>query len=100
MINSLGEVDAARGNIAKIAEIWNSSPERKTIGTAVNLQGEIEFKDFGLSLGGKKVLENINFTVGTNSMVAVVGPAASGKTTLLKVIQGFIKLNKPLNNFQ
>ena len=26
-----------------------------------------------------------------NSIVAVVGPAASGKTTLLKVIQGFIK---------
>ena len=91
LINSLGEVDAARGNIAKIAEIWNSSPERKTIGTAVTLQGGIEFKDFGLSLGGKKVLENINFTVDTNSMVAVVGPAASGKTTLLKVIQGFIK---------
>ena len=42
LINSLGEVDAARGNIAKVAEIWNSSPERKTVGTAVNLQGEID----------------------------------------------------------
>ena len=91
LISSFGEMEGAKGSINKIAEIWNASPERKSIGTSVNVQGKVECKDLALTLGGKEILKNVSFSVPANSIVAVVGPAASGKTTLLKVIQGFIK---------
>ncbi len=91
LISSIGEIDGAKGSIRKISEIWNAAPERKSIGTSINVQGNVECKNLALSLGGKEILKNVSFSVPANSMVAVVGPAASGKTTLLKVIQGFIK---------
>ena len=90
LISSFGEMEGAKASINKIAEIWNASPERKSIGTSVNVQGQVE-QGFSSNLGGKEVLKNVSFSVPANSIVAVVGPAASGKTTLLKVIQGFIK---------
>ena len=90
LISSFGEMEE-QSECRKIAEIWNASPERKSIGTSVNVQGKVECKDLALTLGGKVVLKNVSFSVPANSIVAVVGPAASGKTTLLKVIQGFIK---------
>ena len=91
LISSFGEMEGAKASVGKIAEIWNASPERKSIGTSVNVQGKVECKDLALTLGGKEVLKNVSFSVPANSIVAVVGPAASGKTTLLKIIQGFIK---------
>ena len=42
-------------------------------------------------MGGKEILKRINFEIIQSTLVAVVGPAASGKTTLFKVLQGFIQ---------
>ena len=41
LISSFGEMEGAKG-VKKIAEIWNASPERKSIGTSVNVQGKVE----------------------------------------------------------
>lgn len=42
---------------------------------------------------GKNILENINFTVKTGEVLAILGPNGVGKTTLLKCIIGYLKWN-------
>jgi len=49
-------------------------------------QPHIEFRNVSAHYGRKEVLRDINFTVPRNSVLGVIGPANSGKTTLLKII--------------
>ncbi|OUV99531.1 MAG: hypothetical protein CBD16_08045 [Betaproteobacteria bacterium TMED156] len=91
LITSLGEIDNAKLAISKISEIWNSTPERKSIGISVLLKGGYSFKDVELSLGGNKILKGVNFDIKAGSNLGLVGTAAAGKTTLLRVLQGFIR---------
>jgi phosphate transport system ATP-binding protein len=53
-----------------------SSPWRK----------KIEISDLRVSYGGKEVIHGISFDVYENEILGVIGPAQSGKTTLLRCI--------------
>src|SRR5882757_10107315 len=46
----------------------------------------IQFRNVSASYGSKQVLKNISFDVGRNSVFGIIGPANSGKTTLLKTV--------------
>jgi len=51
-----------------------------------NGKPHIEFRDVSAFYGSKQVLKNISFSVPRNSVIGVIGPANSGKTTMLKTI--------------
>src|ERR1051325_2822085 len=51
-----------------------------------NGQHHIEFRDLSAFYGSKQVLNNISFGVPRNTVLGIIGPANSGKTTLLKTI--------------
>ena len=51
-----------------------------------NGRPHVEFHDVSAWYGRKQVLRNVSFTVPRNSVLGVIGPANSGKTTLLKII--------------
>jgi phosphate transport system ATP-binding protein len=51
-----------------------------------NGQPHIEFRSVSAFYGSKQVLKEISFTVPRNSVIGIIGPANSGKTTLLKTI--------------
>jgi phosphate transport system ATP-binding protein len=51
-----------------------------------NGQPHIEFRDLCAFYGSKQVLKNVSFTVPRHSVIGIIGPANSGKTTLLKTI--------------
>src|SRR5262245_59183707 len=51
-----------------------------------NWHPHIEFRDVSAFYGSKQVLKNISFDVPRNSVIGIIGPANSGKTTLLKTI--------------
>src|SRR5262245_6071366 len=51
-----------------------------------NGQSHIEFCDVNAFYGTKQVLRNISFSVPRHSVLGIIGPANSGKTTLLKTI--------------
>ena len=46
----------------------------------------LEFRNLTVRYGRKKALDNITFSVPRNSVIGIVGPANSGKSTLLKTI--------------
>ena len=46
----------------------------------------LEFRDVCASYGSRQVLKNVSFNVARNSVIGLIGPANSGKTTLLKTI--------------
>ncbi len=46
----------------------------------------IEFRDVSVHYGRKKALDEITLSAAKNSVFAIVGPANSGKTTLLKTL--------------
>ena len=48
----------------------------------------IEIRDVSKTFGGFQALKNVNLTVGTGELVALLGPSGSGKTTLLRIIAG------------
>lgn len=48
-------------------------------------------KNLNLTLGGRKVLENVEFQLCPGEFMAVIGPNGAGKTSLLRVIAGLEK---------
>ncbi len=46
----------------------------------------IEFQNVSTHYGRQPVLKNVSFTVGRNEVLGIIGPANSGKTTMLKAI--------------
>lgn len=55
-----------------------------------------QIKNGTVSLGGKTVLDHIDFSVKGREKVAVVGRNGAGKTTLLRLISGELSLDLSL----
>lgn len=51
----------------------------------------ILFEHVGFSYNGTVVLEDVNFSINPGEFIGIFGPNGGGKTTLLKLIMGFIK---------
>lgn len=51
----------------------------------------LQVKGVHTSLGGRKILEDVNLEVGSGSLVAVTGKSGSGKSTLLGIISGLLE---------
>ncbi|MCK6622428.1 MAG: ATP-binding cassette domain-containing protein [Calditrichaceae bacterium] len=54
----------------------------------------IRFKDVTLTLGERKVLDNVSFTIETGELILLVGGSGSGKSTILKLILGLARPEK------
>ncbi|HNW58816.1 MAG TPA: phosphate ABC transporter ATP-binding protein [bacterium] len=52
----------------------------------VNAAAKIRVKDLRVSYGTQQALKGISFDIFTNEILAIIGPAQSGKTTLLRTI--------------
>ena len=50
----------------------------------------IEFQNVSFSYGQDLILENVSFKLEPNSFTGIIGPNGGGKTTLLKLILGFL----------
>ena len=48
----------------------------------------IEIRDVSKTFGSFQALSDVNLTVGSGELVALLGPSGSGKTTLLRIIAG------------
>jgi len=50
----------------------------------------LEFEAVGLELGGRPIVQSIEFTVGHGEFVCVIGASGCGKTTLLRLLAGLL----------
>ncbi|PKL83530.1 MAG: phosphate ABC transporter ATP-binding protein [Ignavibacteriae bacterium HGW-Ignavibacteriae-3] len=48
------------------------------------MKTKFQIKDFSFYFNEEKVLKNINFEIEANSILGIIGPAGSGKTTFLR----------------
>jgi phosphate transport system ATP-binding protein len=53
---------------------------------SMRTEKKIEVQDLRLAYGGKEVIKGISFHVEANEILGVIGPAQSGKTSLLRII--------------
>ncbi len=54
----------------------------------------IEIKNVSHSLGGKKILDNVNLTLPDSNIMGLVGINGAGKSTLLRLISGVFKADE------
>lgn len=57
------------------------------------MKKKIEIKNFGLSYGDNKIIENLSLDVYHNEILAIIGPANSGKSSLLKSLNRMTDFN-------
>ncbi|MFH2021059.1 MAG: metal ABC transporter ATP-binding protein [archaeon] len=53
----------------------------------------VEFKNVSFSYGAQPVLHNVNFSISKKDFFGIIGPNGGGKTTLIKLVLGFLKPN-------
>lgn len=51
----------------------------------------LEVKNLNFSYGDKKILDDISFTIENGEKLVIIGPNGCGKTTLLRLISGYLK---------
>jgi ATP-binding cassette subfamily F protein uup len=54
----------------------------------------IELNDISIALGGRAIVENLNFLIANGIRVGLVGPNGSGKTTILRLLTGELAPSK------
>lgn len=56
----------------------------------------LQVKSLNYSVGRKKIIDNLSFSVDRGSLVSFIGPSSCGKTTLLKLISGMLPSNQKI----
>ena len=54
---------------------------------------KLQINGITLKLDNEEIIKNLNLSVAENEITAVLGASASGKSSLLRVIAGFEKIN-------
>jgi zinc transport system ATP-binding protein len=55
------------------------------------MNSQILLKDLSFSYGNNTILKNLNFEISQDDYIAIIGPNGGGKTTLLKLLLGFLQ---------
>ena len=61
------------------------------------MENKIEISNLKVSYGDKQALNGISLNVYPNEILGIIGPAQSGKTTLLKVINRTLEFNQGIS---
>ena len=85
------EIKSAVGIIATISDVWNAPTERAGVGGQRVLKGNYQLTDLAVSFNDKSALNNVTLELKESSKIGLIGPSASGKSTLLRLLQGLVR---------
>ena len=87
-----GKISATR--VFDVINFNNFSKEKFGNYNLNNITGTIRFEDVCFSYDSNEVFKNLNFEIGPNKMIAIVGKSGEGKSTILKLINKSYAINK------
>ncbi len=98
LISFIREAQDAKISLARLSEIHDKEDETASLDEKVKeipKDATITIKDLTFRYIGSdiNVLENLNLTIPSNKITAIVGTSGSGKTTLMKLLQQFYEPN-------
>ena len=96
LITFFADTHIITGAMAQISSIWNANPERVGGGSQHVIKGDYGLKGVTVMFDDHEALSKVNMNIPARSKVAIVGPSASGKSTLLRLLQGLLKPNEGL----
>lgn len=71
--------------------VWNAQQRTEASGNAPASSNLITFDKVCLDMGGRRIINDLDFSIEKGSFVCVVGPSGCGKTTLLRLLSGLVK---------
>jgi ATP-binding cassette, subfamily B, bacterial HlyB/CyaB len=89
--NSLQDVNIS---LERLGDVFEAQPEEVDADKKVplhNMNGQVAFENVTFrytDLGDKNTLVNVSFTVNPGETVAIVGRSGSGKSTIIRLVQG------------
>ena len=91
---TIGIIGETLASTNRVFNFLNIDEEKKLPYKETNFKNEIEIQNVCFSYTDKEILKDINLTIKKGEKVAIVGETGSGKTTLIKLLLGFYKINK------
>jgi ATP-binding cassette subfamily B protein len=86
VVNLLERGRASMQRLNYIFDTDSDVRDKPGVGGALDIQGEIEFRNLSFTYNGKPVLKDISLRIPQGSTVAIVGATGSGKSTLVQLI--------------
>ncbi len=91
MVNAAGEADAGAQRTQEILDLQPAIASPENASPLPVLSGKVEFREvcFQYTAGSAVALQDIQLTVQSNQLVALIGPTGSGKSSLVSLIPRF-----------
>lgn len=93
LIDSTSTIREVNTSVNRINDILNYRSTNIVFGDNEenDIYGNIDFRHVNLEINGNTILKNITFTVNHNEVVAIVGEAGSGKTSIINLLLRLVK---------
>lgn len=91
-----------KARVERFEDLKDSKLEIDNNNLDINIGGQrlgkkiIELKDINKSYGGKKIIEDFNYTILRDDKIGIVGENGAGKTTLMNILTGEIEADSGL----
>lgn len=82
----LADMGKMKVSIGRLQEIFDEPQEILSVGNTPVIKGKIEFKDVTFAYGENQVLKGLNLEILPGETVAIIGPTASGKSSLISLL--------------
>lgn len=90
-------ISAGVTGVKKINKIFGAIPEITECASPVSMNsngGELSFDHVSFALNGKKILNDISFTLGNGKTLGIMGATGAGKSTIVNLIERYYDVSE------